>query len=67
MYTERAETAAVSRGTSQVITKLGSPTPRLSEESEERRDEASQLWRNCTRDNVEAGESYFALNLAADW
>ena len=25
-----------------------------------------EVWRSCTRDNVEAGESYFVLNLAAD-
>ena len=24
------------------------------------------VWRSCTRDNVEAGESYFVLNPAAD-
>ncbi len=47
VYTERAETAAVSRGTSQVISKLGSPTPRLSEESEESRDE-EQAEEDCT-------------------
>ena len=26
-----------------------------------------EVWRSCTRDNVEAGESYFVLNPAADW
>ena len=26
-----------------------------------------EVWRNCTRDNVEADKSYFALNPAADW
>ena len=34
-----------------------------------RRIELKQLgdvWRSCTRDNVEAGESYFVLNPAAD-
>ena len=34
-----------------------------------RRTETKQLgevWRSCTRDNVEAGESYFVLNPAAD-
>ena len=34
-----------------------------------RRVEVKQLgevWRSCTRDNVEAGESYFVLNPAAD-
>ena len=34
-----------------------------------RRIEVKQLgevWSSCTRDNVEAGESYFVLNLAAD-
>ena len=25
-----------------------------------------EVWRSCTRDNVEAGESYFVLNPAAD-
>ena len=25
-----------------------------------------EAWRSCTRDNVEADESYFVLNLAAD-
>ena len=25
------------------------------------------VWRSCSRDNVEAGESYFVLNPAADW
>ena len=38
---------------------------RLNEEDEkENRDEATL--RSCTRDNVEAGESYFVLNPAAD-
>ena len=43
---------------------------KLSEESEEEsRDEATQIciWRNCTRDNAEAGETCFVLNLTADW
>ena len=34
-----------------------------------RRIEVKQLgeeWKSCTRDNVEAGESYFVLNPAAD-
>ena len=26
-----------------------------------------EVWRSCTRDNVEADESYFVLNPAADW
>ncbi len=26
-----------------------------------------EVWRGCTRNNVEADESYFVLNLAADW
>ena len=26
----------------------------------------SEVWRSCTRDNVEADESYFVLNPAAD-
>ena len=25
------------------------------------------VWRSCTRNNVEADESYFVLNPAADW
>ena len=38
---------------------------RLNEEDEqENRDEATL--RSCTKDNVEAGESYFVLNPAAD-
>ena len=42
--------------------------PRLSEESEkESRDEATQMWRRCTKNNVEADESHFVLNPAADW
>ena len=26
-----------------------------------------EVWRSCTRDNVEVDESYFVLNPAADW
>ena len=26
-----------------------------------------EVWRSCTRDKEEADESYFVLNLAADW
>ena len=26
-----------------------------------------EVWRSCTRDNVEADESYFVLNPAANW
>ena len=25
-----------------------------------------EVWRSCTKDNVEVGENYFALNPAAD-
>ena len=41
---------------------------RLNEENEENRSEATRRgkWRSCTRDNVEAGESYFVLNPVAD-
>ena len=44
--------------------------PRQSEENErESRDEATQrrVCRSCTRDNVEAGESYFVSNPDTDW
>ena len=26
-----------------------------------------KVWRGCTRDSEEAGESYFVLNQIADW
>ena len=26
-----------------------------------------EVWRSCTRNNVDADESYFVLNPAADW
>ena len=29
--------------------------------------QSREVWRSCTRDNVETGESYFVLNPAADW
>ena len=33
----------------------------------EQRKQLREVWRSCTVDNVEAGERYFVLNLAADW
>ena len=48
----------------------GPPVHPRSRNMEDLRVEMKQLrevWRSCAGDNVDADESYFVLNLAADW